>query len=1524
MGNMESKLKNNIVTAIEDMKEAKEAYLQLTEVYYDSDSSDRVYTKLFSQVMNNIHSITDTLLNVFVEEKQIKKEVIDSRTGRTREVSDPNTMQLCEMIVKHNIENVDNQYLTDVDFFVLCDKADGNEKVHNGIIKDMQDMYRLFLNYNRILLALDCNEEKETVEIESDIEKFDFQVFQAYFDLDEEEAEDRRFILVVDSLHDVNKQHLSTFLQLPWSAVIDLDGITEIGGVGSSIKNSGIERNAYSYLQAIDRNNNMSFYNKVMHINACDTSKKITRFLGGIKYNRDDNRMVDCMCEKLHDASHPFATIVIVGNVTERMKTICVNISTHFKETKILVLSEQSMVNQNIPVETSEDELDYEENVIAEVQVFNSSIHAALQCIYNNRESLPKVEKHLFSDENVYRMPKCNPIEKSKFLRFENDLELLHLGLGKDLVEQNHKAFFRGDLISWATIKNKCTLPVISESRFIEFVNDMKKSKGHKCFYIYHRPGFGGTTLGRQLIWEMHSFIPCVRIKNYQGYDWFKRILNDLYKLFENSLFWVLVDQNDINNGDIEEIEYEVEKGDYNVCALVIKCVTDTLAKERVSKKTKNEVVLRLLESETKTMLESKCMSIVDDNEVFNRRIQNLRDNLKPAEECPLIVNLYLLEDNFKLDTYVKARIETIPDDSDKEKVCRLLAFAAIGSLYSNVKFPASYFRQYLGQKNIEREKKCFEGILLRRKESDETLYFVNHYLIAKEILVQLLTVEEGISWTSRLPQYSKMLIDWLCDLMGNVDYIDDRLLDILCCLFTDKTKGSQLESKEYDVAFTQLFEAMDQPPRIDVICHLANKMTEKIVHKIPKGEGRKEYCILAHIYAQQAKIRLLSERLDENQDEHESKEEELMRYINQTTDLIDSEGIHDKVLEDILARCSLKRAKDLRNMLDDSVDAESLDKILSYVDDAIYHFKYSIWYGSCDYGVPGKIEAYTIGLSSIVISKQIPEKNRIEKLHEDEIACKYIDEAMEAIRDIEEYELTNFAIAVCQRYREKLLSVLYPEKTSDLLQRLDSIRNNTVEDDYETHYFVSNQIVYAYERKYYNPDRYRGSELIKKALEGDKDAIADADKAFENLQKIMKMNINHHVSSVTYKRWFEYAKYKDVPLETAKSVARAWRDSINYNMGREYRASAIQPYYYLFVITLLQYISSVESISSVDVYERKNDLKNILKKNLNHSHSVIDWYSSGRGLGKLYSREWIDIKDVANEERIAVVSGRVVHLDEKYVGYMRITNPAGIGKWSQAQLGYGYNTDSDVRFKEEQTTLISHSDVGTDKEWKFKFGFSYENFELSMNSLELLSGIQKPSLTKKASDSPINRSIEEKSNMVKMSSATSSDQYSRPIFMPKYVFKDPYGNSLLIIGSVNGERAAIHRKELEKQTDLSEDMESYMASLVENNKKYGIPVVVTAKTEKGLNCTINRNLSQSGNMNDEDGSEYEEFRPVRFIRNVLQGTIRNGVLASISKKNMTYEDIQKINELINTNGTMLVHVIRENPQKTGYIVEMK
>ena len=42
------------------------------------------------------------------------------------------------------------------------------------------------------------------------------------------------------------------------------------------------------------------------------------------------------------------------------------------------------------------------------------------------------------------------------------------------------------------------------------------------------------------------------------------------------------------------------------------------------------------------------------------------------------------------------------------------------------------------------------------------------------------------------------------------------------------------------------------------------------------------------------------------------------------------------------------------------------------------------------------------------------------------------------------------------------------------------------------------------------------------------------------------------------------------------------------------------------------------------------------------------DWYSNRKGIGHLYSREWIDVKNVDMTSDIAEVQGRVVYVDEE------------------------------------------------------------------------------------------------------------------------------------------------------------------------------------------------------------------------------------------------------------------------------------
>lgn len=115
----------------------------------------------------------------------------------------------------------------------------------------------------------------------------------------------------------------------------------------------------------------------------------------------------------------------------------------------------------------------------------------------------------------------------------------------------------------------------------------------------------------------------------------------------------------------------------------------------------------------------------------------------------------------------------------------------------------------------------------------------------------------------------------------------------------------------------------------------------------------------------------------------------------------------------------------------------------------------------------------------------------------------------------------------------------------------------------------------------------------------------------------------------------------------------------------------------------------------------------------------VQDWYLKRKGLGHLYSKEWIDVKNVDRNNDIAEVQGKVVHVDgEKYnYGYLRIISPNIMNKWSKVPKGMLYNKDSDVYFSERQSRIISEKDKGSRK--YFKFGFAYSKLIASINSLE-------------------------------------------------------------------------------------------------------------------------------------------------------------------------------------------------------------
>lgn len=1321
-------LKDSVNTAISKMKNSYKAYEWILKNKDSIEKDDDDYKRYFSEAQQ-VFSAVDILLRCFVIEKKIpinkkgNKVIITERTDE--EIF--NTHELCCGILAYNKENPDKQWLTDVDFFCFTgeNKKARNLDEHLGVVSTLQDLYRVYFNLNIICNALDVT--MFSLNINANNSSFDYARFDSC--MDEMCVDDRRYILLSDSMHNIERKFLATFLQIPWSVIFDFDGASSMGGLQSVLEDVDYKGRLYaSYpYSAFTVNNSIRFL--CARIELCEDNLN-QRFFAKKQDDNDNIRIPDIM-DKIRDSIHSKATVVVTGQQTERVRDICKLIKSKFLETDIIFLTNQ---NQMMLLEATEED-DWEESGnIASVNKFKNSIFEVMKSIDDNKELfLGNASKELVAENGGYIFHALGnsklTINDMELLHSkENYFEFLHLNIGNDMTQCNEWEFYHGDIVNWETIQGGYVEPLINADKVKAFEDEIKGNQSGSCYTIYHRPGYGGTTLGRIIAWDLHKEMPVLRLKKYDTIQKLVKDIGDIYThLFAKHRFLLLIDENDFSTKQMQELEKMILDSEYTIKALFVRRINQFDAKKKQKNfngKYKNEIIFSVLEARYRDMLKQKCYHLLSErgqSEFYRIRAEQLNKNLV-TEQFALIVNLYLLEENFNLTNYVKKFLDKLGDDSDGEKDRRMFAFIAMGEYFSNIKIPASYIARYMDTdgklpvRSIETRYDNYSGLFLKTKIPDtgDMGYGIKHYLIAKEMLRQILGNDQSeIAWLGKLPDLIVEYIDFLYLMLQGMDKIDDLIKNIISWLFTDKTKSRWYEDGEdvYESSFTSLLMRLSEYRRIDVIEYLANKFGSFIKNTIPQNKSREEYKLLAHIYAQRARIRSKSQRLNDGE---KSQDVELQAYMKETMDIIFSENICEYDLEHMMGMCYLEKAKRLKEK--EECLKEIFEDILGNIRNSIERFNYTIWYGSADYGIPCKIDAITTAISVIIKYYNIEEDNRIEKLYEMDESKGYIDDGIKVIQDIDEYSLNTKARIIAEKRKDEFERICFPDKSSEFLQRLDNLERKLSDNDYDGHYMVSTMKVYAYEKKHYG-DEYRRSSLIKKALAGNKDAVKDAERVFLHLDKIVKMSKEHPVSYTTYNHWFEYAKYMQIPLTRAYEEACNWKQAeIQRENIASQRNCLIRPCYYLFVIQLLRYCEG-ENITDKDVLDRKQDLSRQIS--LSRANDVVqDWYSNRKGIGHLYSREWIDVKNVDITNDIAEVQGRVVYVDEENFnyGYLRIINPNGMSKWSKAPKGMLYNKDSDVYFSQMQSNIISKTDK---RPKKFKFGFAYSRMIASMNSLE-------------------------------------------------------------------------------------------------------------------------------------------------------------------------------------------------------------
>ena len=1150
-------------------------------------------------------SAVDILLRCFVIEKKIpvnkkgKKIIITEGTDEEGFTA----YEFCCGVLAYNKENPDKQWLTDIDFtcFVRENKKPRNLDEHLGVISALQDLYRVYFNLNIICKALDVT--TFSLHLKPGNNSFDYPRFHSC--MDEMCVDDRRYILLSDSMHNIEKKLLTTFLQIPWSVIFDFDGASSMGGLQSVLEDSDYKGKFYEShpYSAFTVNNNIKFLRA--RIELCEDD--IDRRFFPKKQDDNDNIRIPIIMDKIRDSVHSKATIVVTGRETERVRDICKIIKSKFLETDIVFLANQ---NQTILLEVT-DEDDWEESGnIASVNKFENSIFEAMKSIEDNKELfLENVAKELEAENGGYTF---HALDNSKLIvndmellhGKENCFEFLHLDIGSDMTQCNEWEFYHGDIANWETIQGGYVEPLINADNVKAFEDEIKKNQSGSCYTIYHLPGYGGTTLGRLIAWDLHKEMPALRLKKYDTMQKLVRDIGDIYThLFAKHRFLLLIDENDFSTKQMQELEKMVLDSEYTIKALFVRRISqsDARKKQKSNNGKKNEIIFSVLEASYREMLKKKCYHLLSERgkaEAYRNREQKLNDTLA-TQQFALIINLYLLEENFNLKNYVKKFLDKLGDDSDGEKDRRMFAFIAMGEYFSNIKIPTSYIARYmdtdgkLPARSIEVRYANYGGLFLKVKIPDtgDAGYGIKHYLIAHEMLCQILENGQSITWLGKLADLIVEYIDFLYLMIQGMDRIDDLIKNIISWLFTDKTKSRWYQSDEdiYESSFTSLLMTLSEYRRIDVIDYLSKKFGGFIKNTIPQNKSREEYKLLAHIYAQRARIRSKSLRLN---DDEESQDIELQLYMKETMDIIVTENICEYDLEHMMGMCYLEKAKRLKEK--EGCLKEFYEDILENIKNSIARFNYVIWYGSPDYGIPCKIDAISTAISVIIKYYDIAQDDRIDKLFEMDESKGYIDDGIKVIQDIEEYSLNTKARTIAEKRKDEFERICFPDKSSEFLQRLDNLESKLSDNDYDGYYMVSAMKVYAYEKKHYG-DEYRRSSLIKKALIGNKDAAKDAERVFIHLDKIVKMSKEHPVSYTTYNHWFEYAKYMQIPLIRAYEEACNWKQA---EIQRENTVSQknrlIRPCYYLFVIQLLRYCEG-ENIADKDVFDRKQDLSKVM-----------------------------------------------------------------------------------------------------------------------------------------------------------------------------------------------------------------------------------------------------------------------------------------------------------------------------------------
>ena len=349
------------------------------------------------------------------------------------------------------------------------------------------------------------------------------------------------------------------------------------------------------------------------------------------------------------------------------------------------------------------------------------------------------------------------------------EIELVPLGAP---TSEDVGTFLRGGTVTWADLDRNIDARRDVQTRLTEAVRRDLDAGRITRFNLFHRPGAGGTTVGRRAAWELHEEFPCGLLRRTVPLVTADRVAR-IHELTERPVL-LIADGTDIAERELDELaEYLGARRTPVVLVQVRRRQEEALQQGDRS----FDLDSTLSDREVGRFVYTLSQDAPDRAAAIER----LGNPESRALHRPVYFALTAYERDFRaLTDFVLSRIASLDHDQK-----RVVVYAAIALRYGQRALPASSLRNIFGLSPRDR----IDLPSLFPSTTNELFveaapgeWRIGHSLIAEELLKQLLPAGADIrTWRNRLPDWGIRFIEFC---RGDLPVPSDEMLDLVRRVF--------------------------------------------------------------------------------------------------------------------------------------------------------------------------------------------------------------------------------------------------------------------------------------------------------------------------------------------------------------------------------------------------------------------------------------------------------------------------------------------------------------------------------------------------------------------------------------------------------------------------------------------------------------------------------------------------------------------------------------------------------------------